>query len=300
VEQRNKIANLFRDSQSEVLFVDGIAATQFIPEGLPAVIDLCDSMSLYYKRQSTLVNSIRERIDFKLEARAYTWWERKISRQYRHIVFIGDKDRAQFTQNTGSSAHIIPNGVDLAYYSCSESTKAPLPILLFVGVLNYPPNVDAVVNFAKRIWPTIHRLIPESKFQIVGKDPDEMVRSLANDPGISLAANVPDTRPYLDHATVFVCPLRFGAGLKNKILSAMAMKLPVVATPLAMEGIGARHQKECLIAEEIEFAECVTSLLSNHQYRLELAEAAHRYVTQEHSWEKSGGQLEALLESARL
>jgi glycosyltransferase involved in cell wall biosynthesis len=115
--------------------------------------------------------------------------------------------------------------------------------------MDYWPNVDAVRWFAERIFPAVREAVPAAQFTIVGSRPAEAVRALAQQPGVTVTGGVPDVRPYLAHAACAVAPLRIARGVQNKVLEAMAMARPVVATPQAAEGIRAEAGRDFTLAE---------------------------------------------------
>jgi glycosyltransferase involved in cell wall biosynthesis len=118
--------------------------------------------------------------------------------------------------------------------------------------MDYPPNVDAVVWFAREILPLIRRSLPAARFYVVGSNPSPDVQKLARLDGVFVTGRVPDVRPYLAHATAAVAPMRIARGIQNKVLEAMAMARPVVLTSDALEGITAEPGREVILAETTE------------------------------------------------
>src|SRR5262249_45088999 len=139
---------------------------------------------------------------------------------------------------------VAPIPIDTQYYSLRESPpgKATRPVILFTGHLAHPPNVDALVYFLEDIWPRVLKRVPAAEFIAAGCFPQpQLVDALEKTPQATLHRDVPDIRPYFEQATVYVVPMRFGGGVRQKILEAWSMKRPVVATSMAAEGIDARH-----------------------------------------------------------
>jgi glycosyltransferase involved in cell wall biosynthesis len=154
--------------------------------------------------------------------------------------------------------------------------------------MNYAPNEDAAVYFCKEIFPAVRARHPGAEFWIVGKDPTPTVQALSRQPGVRVTGGVPDMRPYLAEAGIFVCPLRYGAGIKNKILAALAMRTPVIATPVSVDGLDLADGREVLIGRDPrEFGAKVSELVADPQRAQDLAKAGHRNVTQRYSWEVS-------------
>ncbi len=164
--------------------------------------------------------------------------------------------------------------------------------LIFVGNMSYPPNIDAVQFFCLEIFPLIKRKIPAVRLSIVGANPARAVKSLASE-SIKITGFVEDIRHYLYNSAVFVAPLRIGAGIQNKVLEAMAMQVPVVATSVANGGIKASDRKHLLIADSAEtFAASVVELLRDRQLQKKLSKEARFFVEENFSWENSVDSLE--------
>lgn len=191
----------------------------------------------------------------------------------------------------GARRVVIPNGVDSEYFK-PLGFGEDFPSLVFEGNMSFPPSVDAVLYFCREILPLIWKQKPKAKFCIVGKDPVPEIRSLASD-RITVTGYVDDVRPYLDRASVFVCPMRKGAGIKNKILQAWAMAKPVVATSTAVAGLCANKEENILIADEPSpFARQVDRLLSSSQLRRRLGQNGRATVLRYHTWQRQAQLLE--------
>jgi glycosyltransferase involved in cell wall biosynthesis len=152
--------------------------------------------------------------------------------------------------------------------------------------MDYLPNVDAVVWFCDEVLPLIHAQMPEASFVICGSRPVRAVRRLARRRGVSVTGWVPDTRPYLDSAEVFVAPLRMARGIQNKLLEAMAMGLPCVASVTAASGTVITDREGILTANEPEAcAEHVLRLLREENFRLDMARKARAAVEAHYRWD---------------
>lgn len=190
---------------------------------------------------------------------------------------------------------VIPNGVDLEYFTPAP-TAAATPTVVFTGAMDYFPNADGAVHFARTIFPRVRAAVPEARFVIVGKNPAPAVRRLASLPGVGVTGSVADVRPYLEDAAVAVAPLRVARGVQNKILEAMAAALPVVATPRAYEGLEARIGAHLLVEDDPPaFAEAVIRLLGSPDLRSRLGRAARAFVETHHCWSASMARLDQVL-----
>jgi glycosyltransferase involved in cell wall biosynthesis len=166
---------------------------------------------------------------------------------------------------------------------------------MFCGRMDYEPNIDAAAWFAERILPRVRARNPQAVFRIVGAAPTARVLALAARPGVEVTGAVPDVRPHLARASVAVAPLRIARGIQNKVLEAMAAGRPVVATPQALDGIGARPGSEVLCAaDETRFAAAVCDVLEGRA-PADLGARGRAYVRQRMQWSAQLTALDRLL-----
>jgi glycosyltransferase involved in cell wall biosynthesis len=176
------------------------------------------------------------------------------------------------------------------------------PTLLFTGKMDYRPNIDAVLWFSDEVLPLIQAAAPTVRFQIVGMNPHPRLDRLRANPAIVITGAVPSVTPYLTTASLYVVPLRVGGGTRFKVLEAMAHGLPIVSTPLGVEGIGVTDQAELLVAATpTAFADAVLRLLADQQMGgalgQQLGQRARTFVEAHYSWETIVPQLEALYQN---
>ena len=203
------------------------------------------------------------------EGRTLLRFERLAARSFDHSLFVSEDELLHFRSLVPESVgrtSFISNGVDFRHFSPSHPFDDPFPTggarIVFTGAMDYRPNIDAVSWFAREVMPALRDRGPPPGFWIVGANPAEEVRRLAALPGVHVTGRVPDTRPYLAHADVVVAPLRIARGIQNKVLEAMAMGRPVVATPQAFQGIRAEPGHDLLIADDAaSLARRVTEVL---------------------------------------
>ncbi len=161
------------------------------------------------------------------------------------------------------------------------------PIIGFIGVMNYRPNVDACRWFVSTCWPTIRAASPQAIFRIIGRSPSRSVRRLGFVPGVEVVGEVDDVGAELAGLDVSVAPLRIARGLQNKVLEAMAATKPVVLSAQAATGIGARHGEDYLVADgEVAFSDAVIKLLRSPDVRRAVGLAGRRFVVQHHRWDE--------------
>lgn len=228
-------------------------------------------------------------------------YESMIGERFDWSFFVSDKELELFRSFCpGASASTVANGVDREYFGCCPPPAAgeePGPVILFTGAMDYFPNEDAVLHFAKDLLPLIRRKLPDARFYVVGSNPGERVLALGrDDPGITVTGYVPDVRPYLSLARVFVAPFRIARGVQNKVLEAMAAGVPVVARPEAVQGLLAPGG--CLrVAEGNDaFARAVLESLADPG-RQDAIEAARLYVERHYDWERNLAGLDRLFGS---
>jgi len=170
-------------------------------------------------------------------------------------------------------------------------------VFVFTGAMDYWANIDAVRWFAKEVFPEILKHHVEARFYIVGARPAEAVKSLARQEGIVVTGGVPDIRPYLAHARVSVAPLRIARGIQNKVLEAMAMGKPVLATSMAMDGLEeGRNLAVHLSDDPAQQAECGRRLLRQRAFLPRYSPINRRYIEMRYSWDRHLEKLDALLE----
>ena len=204
--------------------------------------------------------------------------------------------REQFRDHPGLS--VIENGVDLAYFS-------PLPDIasqttVFVGVMDYKPNVEAVQWYIDHVHPLVRKKHPQAKFVIVGRDPSPKVKALRHHEGVEVIGTVPDVRPYLEQAAAVVAPLQVARGVQNKVLEAMACRRAVVCTPQAATGIRALTGRHLLVADSPrKFSRYVRALIRDDHYRQQVSAAARRCVQRRYGWDKALGPMVELLGGSR-
>jgi sugar transferase (PEP-CTERM/EpsH1 system associated) len=194
---------------------------------------------------------------------------------------------------------VVPNGVDLEYFAPPAAPGGD-PTIVFTGAMDYFPNVDGAGFFAERILPRVRGAAPEARFVVVGKNPAPAVRRLSARAGVTVTGAVPDVRPYLGQAAVAVAPLRVARGIQNKLLEAMAMGRPTVATGRAHEGLEARPGEDLLVEDRPEaFADAVVGLLRSAELRERIGRSGRRFVERRHAWSASMAELDRVVDAVR-
>jgi glycosyltransferase involved in cell wall biosynthesis len=207
-----------------------------------------------------------------------------------HTV-VSDRDREKLLLRCpGANITLVPNGVDVAYYSAAA--KAPNPReILFVGSMDYHANVEAVIWFVSKVWPLLKASIPDLKFRIVGRDPAAEVMALAG-PDVLVTGTVDDIRPYYASAAATAVPLRVGGGTRLKILESMAAGVPVVSTRLGAEGIELRDGTDIILADTpAEIADGLRRVVTNPWLSDRLKLEGYSLVNRLSDWSIAGERL---------
>jgi sugar transferase (PEP-CTERM/EpsH1 system associated) len=203
------------------------------------------------------------------------------------------------------NVHSIPNGVDSDFFRPqfddlkTEDNKAAATAgyeCVFVGALDYEPNVDGATWFCREVWPQVRARFPQARFLLVGRNPAPQVRRLGTLPGVELIGEVPDVRPFLYRASLAVMPLRIARGIQNKVLEALAAGKPVIASPQALEGLDlvpGEHVHRASTAAE--WLAGISDLFENEMECRRLGRAGRAFACERHQWESCLRPLAALL-----
>jgi polysaccharide biosynthesis protein PslH len=236
----------------------------------------------------------------------YNWWESrilkpaeiKLCRRADLVLTTSERDSRILKRVLPSTAiEVVPNGVDIRVFQSDSTEPTPYQII-FTGAMNYYPNIDAVISFARNCWPLIREQVPQATWVIAGREPPLEVKSLEDLPGVTVTGSVPDVRPYLAASAVAIAPLQIGGGTRLKILEAFAMSKAVVSTSIGCEGLAVASEEHLLVADRPEeFAQAVIKFLNNPEMRTSFGRAGRALVEAEYSWERCGAQLLHALET---
>ncbi len=252
-------------------------------------LDLIDALSLNMQERA-FASPVLLRPLLRLEGGLLYNYEKKLLNLFAKAFVVSKRDWMHLGRHP--KLKIVPNGVDLQHLNY---VWRPIrsETVIFLGRMDYPPNVDAVLFFAREVFPRIRNRRPSVRFSIVGANPHPKVRALAREKGIEVTGFVPDIRPHLAQAAVFVAPLRWASGMQNKVLEAMAVGVPVVTTPKVFAGFeGMESGRHLIVADTSEeLAEAVLSLLDDSQGAFLLSQEARNLVEAHYSWDRIGIQL---------
>ncbi|MBF0147557.1 MAG: TIGR03087 family PEP-CTERM/XrtA system glycosyltransferase [Magnetococcales bacterium] len=292
------------------ILVYSAAPSRFVLKEWPhhprRVIDFVDVDSEKWRQYAQNSRGIMHYLHAR-EARTLLEAEQAIARTFDASLFVSQEEAELFQHLAPESSeriHFWENGVDSEFFDPQHSFPNPYgpgETLVFTGAMDYPPNVQAVAWFAERVFSLIRPKSPQTRFAIVGARPTRTVRRLARQDGIEVIGAVPDIRPYLAHARVAVAPLLIARGVQNKVLEAMAMARPVIATPQAMEGIRFHSPLHHWVTDKPElFAHYALKLLDPTDGKSRAAEygqMGRQFVRTHYHWETNMQKILNILEA---
>lgn len=234
---------------------------------------------------------------YRREWRRLEEYEKRVGEVFDWSVFVSDKEVELFrTFCPRARTMSIPNGVDADYFGKIGATGANGKTVLFMGAMDYYPNEDAVVHFVDDIWPLVRNELPDARFVIAGSKPGPRVMALAErGENVEVTGFVPDIRPYLAEAGVFVAPFRIARGIQNKVLEAMAAGVPVVARPEAVQGVSGHNGSIRVERDPASFARAVVECLRDEKKREVMISEAREFVAAHHDWGRNLSLLDQLL-----
>jgi sugar transferase (PEP-CTERM/EpsH1 system associated) len=239
---------------------------------------------------------------YRREGERLLGFESRVARTFDASIFVSAAEADLFRRLAPEAAErvcFMDNGVDFTYFSPEREYENPYKdqsdVLVFTGAMDYWANIDAVRWFALEVFPRVRQAIPSACFVIVGSRPTRDVLQLASLPGVSVTGAVVDIRPYLAHASAAVAPLRIARGVQNKVLEAMAMAKPVLATPSAVEGIEYGNPVGLQVSDSgHQLAEMAIRLLQKD--RLQPIRASREWVCQRYDWDINLSRMHELFE----
>jgi polysaccharide biosynthesis protein PslH len=268
---------------------------QSLPPSLPAVLTLHNLVWHWYLSRARLENGPKAAL-LRIEAERFRRHLMRALPRYAAAIAVSTKEAAELRQATMLPVTVIPTGTDVAVLDAGPEQDGP-PKIVFTGTLGYQPNRQGIEWFADRVWPEIMRQVPEVTLDIVGRNPPPDVQALDARNGITVVGPVPEMKPYFARAHVVVVPILTGAGIRVKIVEAMAAGRAIVSTSLGWEGLPhVEPGRDLLVADEPEaFAADVIRLLRDPAQRRTIAAHGHALAEAQYDWRPLGDQQEAVL-----
>ena len=271
----------------DLCVADFLLAASNVPLGgnVPVVLFEHNVEYLIWKRIADLETQPIRRAILDVEWRKLRAREADACKRADLTIAVSEDDRQRLAELAPNGRIVsVPTGVDTTYFVQNGFKELPTQ-LVFSGSMDWHPNEDAVVHFADAILPRIRAEIPDASLTVVGRNPSQRLRDVAQRTGMRVTGTVDDVRPSIGEASVYVVPLRAGGGTRLKIFEALAMSKPVVSTTVGAEGLALEHGRHFLAADEPQaFADAVIGLLRDPARRRMLGDAGRHLVETHYSW----------------
>jgi len=336
-----KIAEIVQENHLDAVHIEHLRGARYAlllndtirlqrPNNPPVIWDSVDCISDLYRYASQNSYALRWRLITKMELPRTEKYEGWLVNQFDRVLVTSESDRRgllnleeRYLKRRGSAAPasskdriaVVPNGVDLDYFSPSEEVREPQTIV-FTGKMSYHANITAVGCFVQNVMPKIWAELPKAKLWVVGKNPPSEIRKLGvcfpndsskppvspvgGDSRIQITGTVEDIRPFLRKATLAVAPIRYAVGIQNKVLEAMACGTPVVTTPKAIRAIDAKHERDLVVAEgNQQLADSIIFMLKNASLCTSIGHSGRSFVERNHNWHSVARNLIQIYRDAR-
>ena len=293
---RKAVARVLRQRPIGAIYAFSGQMAQYLPAaGPPVVMDFVDVDSAKFAAMAAN-GPVLSRWLLRREARLLGRFEREVATRAAASLFVSAAEDALFREGGGAgNLVVVENGIDARHFDPATVMPQPLsrPTIIFTGQMDYSPNAQAATWFARTVLPLVRERHHDAAFAIVGRAPTAAVRALAGG-HVTVTGEVEDTWPWLAAAAVCVAPLTLARGVQNKVLEAMAMARPVVASPAAAEGID--HAGTIHIADGAEAtAAAILAVLNDPAAAAALGRAARHRVQRRYDWKARLAPLDALL-----
>ncbi|HPE35009.1 MAG TPA: glycosyltransferase [Bacteroidales bacterium] len=288
-----KIKQVIEDEKPDHIFCQLLRVAEYVKDvRIPKTIDYQDVFSKGVERR-TAKSPFYLKPLLKMEHRRLLKYEHDLFEIFDNKTIISQLDRDLIPHPDRSQIHIIPNGVDTDFFKPMESEKKFE--LVFTGNMGYPPNVNAAEFLALEILPLVKRKHPEARLLLAGATPDKRVQHLKSE-FVHVTGWVDDIRDCYAQARIFIAPMQIGTGLQNKLLEAMAMKIPSITSPLAFSALGAVEGRDILVGNTpAEYADLICNLLDNEELAQKIAESGYNFVHKHYNWERATAVLDNIM-----
>jgi len=286
-----KITNIIKKIQPDWCYAQLIRTAKYIENEENNIIDYMDALSKGIERRiNTFPLLIRPII--KYEFKITQLYEKYIFKKFQKHTIITENDREFITHKNNQKIIVIPNGVDTTYFSPTQSSKKKYDII-FIGNMNYPPNIKAAIFLCEEILPRLEKKYRRCKVLIGGTNPNKRIKKLKNK-NIDVSGRVNDIRELYNSGHIFLAPMFIGTGLQNKLLEAMAMGLPCITTSLANDALLANKQ-QIITADSIEnFTNSCVKLLENTKDYKKFQKEGLKFIKKKYDWKKINHKLSEL------
>lgn len=288
---RRAVTKTLENCDLDVLVCDFLTPAVNLPDALPlpSVLFQHNVEAEIWRRHHEVADNPLKRLYFYHQWKKTRDFEARACRRFDRVVAVSEEDRKTLEDEYElDDVASVETGVDTDYFRPRDGHPVRTNHIVFTGSMDWLPNEDAMAWFVREILPRIREEVPDATLSVVGRRPSQAVLNLEDEaPGVTVTGGVPDVRPYLEEAAVFVVPLRIGGGTRLKIYEAMAMERPVVSTRVGKEGLPVSHGEELRVADEPDdFAAEVSRLLADRQEARRLGQRGAERVRQDFGWDR--------------
>ncbi len=306
---RTAIETQLRDTPVDLLHIEFIRALGALPttDRVPVVWDAVDCVSQLYEHGAHIGATPMLRLIGHGEARRTRAYEHTQLQRFREVLVTSERDRqallaigTAYPQNKEDYANItvVPHGIDRAYFR-PYTGERQAETLVFSGKMSFHANIAGILLLTQQILPLLWQQRPGVRLILAGSNPPRFIRRLARDSRIEVTGHVPDLRPFIGQAQIAVSPLPYAVGIQNKILEAMAMGTPVIASSHAAAGLHAVAGRDLLVADTPDaFVAAILRLFDNKIEWHTLAQNGLSYIKSNHNWEQVMTQLDTVYSRA--
>lgn len=295
---RDTVLRAAASFKPDVIHLQSGAVAAIAPiDGVATVAAPLDADDLNATARIGAAGNLAARWLARREAARFRRFEATAYAQSDELIVVTQRDAdVLHARNAALRPTVIPNGIDTVRFS-PATNDTPGSAIVFHGAMDYAPNVDAVQFLVREILPIVQQRHPDARVVLAGRNPNAAVRGLSA-PDVTITGELDSVVPVIRQAAVYVCPMRAGSGIKNKLLEAMACGAPIVATPLATAGIEIKRGVHALVEERADrIASAVSDVLGDPQLRARLGRAA-RELAEQRSWSRCAEEFERVYVAA--
>ena len=286
---RDKIIELAKPENFDVVVCDFLTPAVNLPENLPVATLLFQHNveAMIWRRHFEVAKNPLKKSFMKSQWQKMFDYEKDSCKRFDFVTAVSKEDAETMRKEYGiKNVSDVPTGVDTEFFAPSGKVEKEEFNLIFTGSMDWLPNEDAIKWFTDEILPLIKKKIPQVTLTVVGRNPfPSLVELSKKDPSIVVTGRVPDVRPLMEKAAVYIVPIRIGGGTRIKIYEALAMEIPMVSTTVGAEGLPLSDNEHILLRDTpVSFAEAVINLLTDKKLARDLALNSAKYVRENFGW----------------
>ena len=294
----DQLKRLTLETDFDIIHYDTIslAAYSDMAGNTPKVLNHHNIESHLFQRRAQIETHPLKRLYYRIEGNKLERYEAAVCPTFDMNFTVSELDAKRLLDTApGTTATVIANGVDVDYFRPIETVAEEQESVIMVSGMNWFPNRDAVIYMCDHIWPMLSKAFPNISWTVVGSSPpDQLLQLASRDNRITVTGFVDDVREYIAKAQVYLCPMRDGGGTRLKILDALAMAKPIVATTMAYEGISITPEENVLVADTPEsFVNQIGRLVNDSNFRKQIGSKAREFVIDNYSWPVIGKHLQS-------